>query len=238
MPYCPYCGVEVDIETVECPLCGTGIPRVTEGMKPVADYPRRDHELKYDRRPYTRKERLVVLWLVSLVLLIPLTVVLVVDLFLNRAITWSVFPMLVLGSVWLMTATALFQRSFWKLFSSLVLISIALCFGIGIFLGSLTQFIHWQLPIILIAVVPALACFVYGCKTRQKGLNIFGAALWGVAAFCVGLDMLIGINGQREGLLHGWSVIVSSALLPLGALMMYIHYRFGKTFPLKRYFHV
>ena len=238
MPYCPYCGVEVDMETRKCPLCETDIPKVPEGMKVSREYPLQEHELKYLRRPFTLKERKAVLWLVSLILLIPFTVVLVVDLYLNHSVTWSMIAVLALGEIWLIIAVALFQRKFWNIFLSFFLIIVLLSFLIACFAGALEEYLQWNLPITMIAALSALGCSIYGRRTREKGLNILGAGFWGVAVFCIGLDLLIGFNLQREHLLHGWSLIVSSALLPLGALMMYLHYRFGKTFPLKRYFHV
>ncbi len=238
MPYCPNCGVEVDDETERCPLCDTPVPSVGSTLKADDEYPRYEHDLKYTRRPFTLKERHVMLWLVSLVLLIPFMIVLVVDIFLNSAVTWSVFPIIGLGGIWLFTAIALFQRSFWRLFLSFFILIVLLSLLISFIAGAMPTFFKWNLPVIVAVVVPALVCAIYSRKTRNRGSNIAGSILWGIAAFCIALDGIIGLNTGREAFLHGWSLIVASALLPLGALMMYLHYRFGQTFSLKRYFHV
>src|SRR6056297_2428758 len=100
MPYCPYCGVEVDDETRNCPLCTTEIPAGNPPPLLKDYYPHSEHQLHYTRRPFTAEERRSVFWFFSLLFSVPLTIVIVVDLLRDWAITWSLFPIAGILAVW------------------------------------------------------------------------------------------------------------------------------------------
>ncbi len=237
MPYCPYCGVQVDKNTTECPLCSTHIPGGNLPPLLKKDYPQKEHQLYYKRRPFTTAERRSVFWFLSIVLSIPLTIVLVVDLLGDWSISWSLFPIVGIIGLWAGVALALFFRRPWLLIVLYSVLVLVLSLIINTLAGAFHLFLFWNLPIILMAALCSAPCVLYAKFTRRKGFNVVGMVLWGIALFCIGLDVLIGLNASGRSVLQGWSIIVAAALGPVGALFMYIHYRFGKTMSFKRFFH-
>ncbi|MFW5727097.1 MAG: zinc ribbon domain-containing protein [Spirochaetota bacterium] len=237
MPYCPYCGVEVDKETRNCPLCNTEIPIGNPPPLLKDYYPHGEHQLHYTRRPFTAEERRSVFWFFSLLFSVPLTIVIVVDLLRDWAITWSPFPIAGILAVWAGIAIGLFLRRPWLLFLLYAGLVVLLSLTMNLLAGTFHLFIYWNLPIILLAAALITPCVLYAKYTRRKGFNVLGMILWAVALFCIGLDVLISIHSDTSRILHGWSVIVAAAMGPVGALMMYVHYRFGKTMSFRRFFH-
>jgi hypothetical protein len=237
MPYCSYCGVEVDRETVTCPLCAAPIPAASdEPPLYTGAYPKSDNRLRYSRRPFTAHERRVVLWLFSFILAVPLTIVVAVDFYLSRSISWSVFPIVGFAGVWIIVAFALFLRGMWRLFISYFLLAFVLSFLFNHLAGATGAFLDWNMPIILMAAFLTLACAYYGSRVERLGANLAAVILWALTLFCFGIDALITLRLGQEGVPLGWSLIVASALVPTGALLMYIHYHFGRTFSVRRYF--
>jgi len=237
VPYCPYCGVEVDRETTKCPLCATAIP--TEGPPPLLkdEYPHKEHQLYYKRRPFTAEEKRSVFWFFSLLFSVPLTIVIVVDLLRDWLISWSLFPLVGIIGVWIGIAIGLFFRRTWLLYVLYSILIVLLSLIINTLAGAFHLFLYWNLPIIIMTALGITPCALYAKYTTRKGFNVLGMIMWAIALFCVGLDFLISANTDTHHLLQGWSIIVAAALGPVGALLMYVHYRFGKTMSFKRFFH-
>ncbi|MFP4267691.1 MAG: zinc ribbon domain-containing protein [Spirochaetaceae bacterium] len=237
MPYCSYCGVEVDKETVTCPLCGAEIPAASE-EPPLftGDYPHIEHRLHYKRRPFTAHEKRVVLWLFSLILAVPLTVIIAVNFNAAGEITWALYPITAFAGGWIAVAVGLFFRGFWKLFMLYLSLAIVLSLVFSILSGAASIFLNWGVPIIALVSALTLGCAFYGRKTEKRGSNLAAVIVWALALLCFGIDGLISFHLGFDRFPLSWSIIVAAALLPTGALLMYIHYRFVRTFSLKRYF--
>jgi hypothetical protein len=237
MPYCSYCGVEVDEKTVSCPLCGAEIP-ATSKEPPLftGDYPPKEHRLYYPRRAYTSGEKRAVLWLLAFILAVPLTIIVVVDLYVNRALTWSIYPLVAFAGVWIVVALALFLRGFWKIFLSYVGLAVLLSVVFNLIAGAGVAILRWNLPILIWTALLTMGCAAYGRRVKRIGANLAAVIVWAIVLLCFGIDVLVTINGGGREFPLGWSLIVASALVPTGALLMYIHGHFGKTFSLRRYF--
>jgi hypothetical protein len=236
MPYCLHCGVELDSGSKECPLCGTLLPHLD--TKPVIfeDYPEREHRLHHPRRHFTNRERLGALNFTALIILIPFTSLLSTDLLINGQISWSVFPLTTFISVMAIVACSLFIRNPWLLLGSFLVNAVITSLILHLASGTLELFFRWALPIAVTAALVIMTAIIYGVKTRSRGFNIAGAALWAVAVFCLLLDGIISFNTGSGRIIQGWSIITGSVLFPLGSLFLYIHYRFGGRISLSRYF--
>jgi len=178
----------------------------------------------------------VVLWLFSFILAVPLMIVVAVDFYLSRSINWSIFPIVAFAGVWIIVAIALFVRGMWRLIVSYFLLALLLSFLFNHLAGASGAFLDWNMPIILMAAFLTLACTYYGRKVERVGANLAAVILWAITLFCFGIDALISLRLDLGAFPLGWSLIVASALIPTGALLMYIHYHFGRTFSVRRYF--
>jgi hypothetical protein len=93
MPYCPRCGVEIEMRLEACPLCGTAIPgEVRDGPPEPADYP--DDVIPPQRMYKTldqRQKKLFATLMVCFLGLFPIAYTLGMDLIRNGHISWSFF---------------------------------------------------------------------------------------------------------------------------------------------------
>lgn len=236
MPYCPHCGVEVDTDTSACPLCRSPIPVIDAVPFLFGEVPENENKLHYGRRRFTRNERTAALNFSILIILVPFTTVLTVDLIMNGLISWSVYPITALVSVFGIVACSLFVRNPWMLLGSFLLNALVTAFIFHYASGTVSAFFRWSLPVATAASAVTIAAILYGVGSSSRGINIAGAVLWAVALFCLLLDFIISFNLQSGTVIDGWSIITSSVLFPLGSLFFYVHYRFGGRISLSRYF--
>jgi hypothetical protein len=238
VPYCSHCGVEVDPATVKCPLCENLIPQIPTRPILPSIYPEREHRLHYQRRKFTYREKISVLNFILLILLIPSTIVLSIDLILNGEMSWSIYPLTAFGAVLAVIICTLFIRKALLLLLSYLILAVIIALLFHLISGTLESYLRWSFPITLAGSVITFLSFLYGRKASSRGMNIAGVSLWALALFCLVVDYVVSRNLDSRKIVHGWSIIAGSGLFPLGALFFYVHYRFGGKLSLKRYFNV
>ena len=243
MPYCSKCGVEVNDDVKECPLCFLPIqqfPDETAEEPSKKKYPDRtdkqvngrtypDHEVESPtKRILTHKEKLIRAWeIIGVSLLIPFLIVTFTNLIINTTITWAKFPMIALMLVWLLCT---FPLVFTKR-PVIVIIGIAISL-IG-FLVLVDYFDNWSInwvhilaiPIIALVLTLSIAVVIPSVKVKNKGMNIAAFILFAVGLLNLGLDLIISIH---EGISVSWSLFVLVPTFIVGGFLMYMHYRFTK----------
>jgi hypothetical protein len=238
MPYCSLCGVEVDEPTVKCPLCRAPIQKFADAEHPDRRYPvtaaPSPHGVPKSLIDRLRLARVIT----SFGFLIPVFILVSIDLFLNRSLTWSRFAGGSLLLLWVWTLSVLFfSRNPWILtWISASVTSLFLLFLDGND-GTLTWSLFPGSPIPLAAGLVATAAIVLIKKSKRKGINIAGIIILAVCFFSVCVDMVIRyfLIG-RWGL--GWSLIVLGSGFPVAVLLFYLHIALGRESKLKRFFHL
>lgn len=241
MAYCVHCGVILADQAKRCPLCGRpaheGLPASSpvpgESPLPVSA---EDEDSPIDVT-LTREERQhIAVELISVALGIVLGVTILADLFTQHAFTWSRYSSVGVVGLWFFTAMPLIlHRHPWILFAILAPLLIALIFLLDAFDGRITWFLGYGLPLALLFEVCVTGAGTLVAILRRRGLNVIAIILSFVSLFCVGLEAIINFQIQHA-LNVRWSVVVAFALIPVAALLFYIHYRIMHRASLRKLF--
>lgn len=238
MPYCSRCGVEVEENTVSCPLCSSPIQHLDKNNRPITYYPSDvPHEPGYKRRFHQGAFTLFI----SILFFIPIAVTLTSDLIHSGTITWSAIPAIALLASWGLFFIVI------QLYNSPIALGIAFFADLALFLFALARLIpggkEWFLPLGLsIAAVvffTTLLMVLYILFTKSKGFNLIGAVLLAASIICFFIDLFVSRYLPPAGKIHlSWSYFVILSCPPLSLFFFYLHY--FKKIPLKfkRIFHV
>jgi len=235
MPYCPRCGVEVESNKINCPLCNTPIQPLDE-EKP-------DFESKYpddvpkeeEKQPRTKKKkRNLIFEIMSIVLAIPLIISITTDLIVDARVTWSLYPVSALLLVWFMAATPLLFPKKIAVIAAGEFIPLVVFFLVIDLIdnGMLNWYVRVALPIIAAVGVASFIIAFGTIKSKHRGLNIPAFILFGVSIICLIVDVCITSYISTPGL--SWSLFVLVPAVLVGAFLIYLHFRVTKNKDLKR----
>ena len=226
--YCCKCGVELQSGVEKCPLCGLPVyhPEISEQPEP-APYPR------YSEETVSHSGLLFIL---SVLFLIPLAICLIVDLALDGQITWSGYVVFGLLTAYVILCLPLWFRSpdpviFFPVDMAAILgLTLYICLKTG---GS--WFLPFALPVggtlmvILETEITLLRHTVRG--QRHRALYILGGGVMALGGLCVLIEFLLHVSFALPML--WWSLYPLTVLLLLGAMLLVI----GLCPPLRRSLH-
>jgi len=239
MDYCKNCGVELDENMEYCPLCGQKTNEKTPSSEKIICKKTENTKVYPRFERLTKKQRLKFFWELSgIILASAIIITFFIDFIINKSITWSKYSITV--SLVLLVNTTLFtflrQRQFFFLILSFLSTSVLLVLfdlysqnsGWGIQLGIplLFSFYVW---ISLIAIITKY--------NKHHGLNILAYYFLATGFFTICIDGILSFY-QTNGLHLQWSIIVIACLIPISAILLYIHYRLKKEIYFKRFFHI
>ena len=234
--FCSRCGVEVGEGVERCPLCEAPIQKLpaddgSPWPKDVAPSPSAPPMSPDERKALART-------LTTLGFLIPAAIVLTVDWFINRSLSWSFFVLVPLGAAWMCSLISLvFSRKPYLLISSITFTAIAAMSVMGYLSGNTGWILPIGIPVVITAGILGVAVTALTRSAEKVGGNLAAWILQALAVLCVVSDILISsrVNGTFR---PGWSIVAASTLLPVSILLLYLHYRPSKQQKLRRYFHV
>jgi hypothetical protein len=253
MKYCPRCGVELAGDAGRCVLCGrvpvTEKPAAAEAAGlayPIGDAAASsfsDVEIGADafasvvRNSLSEAERRrVAVELLAVCFGGALIITCLIDLFTNKAFTWSLNSSLGIVSAWMVFAMPLILFGYpWLLYAVLAPSLVLSVFLFTVFSGSIGSFLRYGLPISLAfdGVVAGMMAIVGAFKRR--GLNAMAVFLCGIVVFCFLLELIVDLN-VGKAVAPGWSVILAIALVPTAGFLFYLHYRIVDQASLRKLF--
>lgn len=236
MPYCSRCGVEVDSHVERCPLCNAPIQHFPETEAGESRYPEDAPGPSVEIGDRTRRR---VLWeLLSLLYAIAVIVVIGSDVRVDGAIDWSLYPAASLALAWIYTTLAIYSRRRPGVSVPIVAVSTLVFMAvIDLIHGGLDWFLPLGLPIFLLCALLTGAVILVIVRTKECGLNIVAFILLGIAAFCVGTDLLI--SRYHSGVVDfTWSMVVVLTVVPVALILLFLHYRLRNRYDWKRIFHL
>ena len=232
MPYCPRCGVEIEVGIEKCPLCGTPIQPLEE---PDWSYKYFPETPKLPRMPpMTAKQRRMFAWeIVSVSLLVISLLVLMLNVIINHTVSWSLYPLAGLVAAWLLATFPLFfpKKPFIIVAGEVGTIMILL-----LVIDAIDSKIQWYhklaLPIIVIILIITSVIVFLSIKVG-KSVNIAAFILFGIATICVGVDIYT--HKIIEGYFSAtWSLIVLPPLTIIGLFLLYVQYRLTQRVNLRK----
>jgi hypothetical protein len=176
--------------------------------------------------------------LTTLGFLIPVSIVLTVDWFINKNLSWSFYVVMSLGTAWIWALIPLFlNRKPYLLIAALAATAMAAAFGIGLLSGNTGWLLPIALPIIITVGLLSSGVTALTKSTGRTGGNLAAWILQALAVLSIITDILLN-SWMNRSMKPGWSIITVSTLIPISILLLYLHYRPTKQRKLRRYFHV
>lgn len=231
---CKKCGVELEDEMKRCPLCGT-----PAGENAGAEQPE-DLNLGnvLTMQPGERHLLQRVLWQISAILLFSgILATLIIDVAINRSITWSVYPMSLCMIVFSYasvlalwhTKTSHQLMAGWTLSTLLLII-------FHYFLPAAQWTIYLGIPILATVNIIALAFIAVFRTVKKRGLNLLAYLFVAIAVLCIVIEGIIS-HYVTDAITLRWSIIVAACLFPVVAALIFMFYRTRNNSTLQKIFH-
>jgi len=240
MNVCNYCGVELDAEMNFCPLCGnkSNTP-VVSSRKGTNNKEPMETKVAYNFEELTQSQQRKVVWeLAAFVLISCVVITLIIDLLISRQITWSKYTMTI-GLVLLINISLIIfmQKRLFLLFSGCFVSTSLLLFLLDLYSKSLYTGLKLGIPIIFFICLVVFLLAILIRKSKQKGINIIAYSLIAAGIICLCIESIITLHTQNQLKLQ-WSMIVLVSVLPVSAILLYIHYRLKRVTNLRKAFHI
>ncbi|MGC9468364.1 MAG: DUF6320 domain-containing protein [Anaerolineae bacterium] len=222
MPYCVNCGVELKSDAKECPLCHVRVVLPAELREPTVDSapPQQRDVVTGDFNKY--------LWIqvISALMAIPALLSLVVNAVFGDGLTWSLYVVASLATVWVWCISPfLYRRNIVPLW---IVIDAAALLGLLYVVNALPPASNWFLPLALPIITCLTLLVLVIVELIRRGvlreLHIVAAALVAIAVLCIVIEGAVDLY-LTGALRLQWSllVLVSSLPLALVATMLQRH---------------
>ena len=223
---CKKCGVILDDGLTSCPLCditGEG----DQAGKPA------------DILEKTRRESVRYTWeLLGIVCLSGISVSIALNLLFGKGITWSLYP--ATSTIWVWVAVSIYIYLRKRPFISLLLLlvnTLAMLLLFNAFNPEINWFVPVGMPVTIVLFFLAGGVIYLASVARHKGFNVLAMIFLAVNILCIAIEVFIDLNHTGEVLIR-WSAVVSAALVPIAAVLMFLHYRLKKGRRLDSFFHI
>jgi hypothetical protein len=241
MNVCNYCGVELDIEMNYCPLCGhmSNTPVASSEKECIQGKTVDAGNESYNFSELTQSEKRKIVWeLSSIILGSGILVSFIIDLFINKQISWSKYSITVGLFLFINITLILFlqKRIFILLSGSFIITSLLLLlldwYNQNLYLGS-----KLGIPIIFFIYLVVFFLTVLIRKSKQKGVNVIAYFLMAAGVLSLCIESILSLLQFNQIKLQ-WSVIVFVSVLSVSGILLFIHYRLKKVTDLKKFFHI
>jgi hypothetical protein len=219
MPYCVNCGVELSKPENKCPLCNTPVvnQNKADALKEERAYPRHLDKImeRIDRR-YT-------ITLIMLIALIPVLTTGVVDMVINRGITWSAY---IIGAFACSFVGILFpfifkkQKPYFFWFIDWVMLALYIWL-INILSGGGEWFVNLALPIVIVAFVVLSAILYIIYYKKLAGFYKAAIIIFLIGVSALGIEFLIYLY-KGAVVYTGWSLMACLPCAVIAAILLFI----------------
>ena len=225
MVICKRCGTEVDDFEIKCPTCGNELPR-SQIFR----------ELAGEMDSLSVKQKWQFWWeVVSLLLFSSAMVVILVNLLISRRLSWSIYPLITCGGLWILTTLISYYHShpfmLWIGCSADILL---LLLGIDGVNGRLTWLVPLGLPITLVFFAMFGILLAFRRLFRRKGLNIPAVVLLLSGIYCIAVEICVDLHLYQKIVL-GWSALAFVSVSPVVAILLFLHFKLRRYMDLRRH---
>jgi hypothetical protein len=232
MNVCKKCGVELDVNMNYCPLCGhkTNILSEESGI---------NKDETYDFQELSNVQKRKVFWDLSLIVLLAgILTSTIIDLIINKNITWSKYTITIGLSLVIHISLVVFlhARIISLLLSGYITNSVLI-----ILLDLMNKRLDWAItvgiPLLFTGYLITLLLSLIIKKSKQKGVNIIAYILLGIAAAGICTEGILSLHVNNTITLH-WSLIMLVCMAAISAILLFIHFRLKKVTDLRKFFHI
>lgn len=241
MILCNNCGVELEENMKFCPLCGKHITDVTKEDEEYIQFQktRQKERLLSDFKELTPIQRRRLFWQLSgMILISGMIVTFIIDLIINKNITWSKYSMSTCLALFLIITLIIFlkRKILVALIGSFITTSVLL-----VLFDMFNKNIGWAtklgIPLVFSFYLVVFSLIKIVRNLRQRGINLIAYFLVAAGILSLCIEGIISLQVKNQ-LSFQWSVIAMASVLPVSAILLFIHYRLKKGTDLKRFFHI
>lgn len=241
MATCKNCGVVLDEHMNFCPLCG--VPTLNENTEErerlIQEKKVVSRKLKDEIEMLDRAQKRKFLWeVVSIILASGTLSTLVLNYIVSGSFTWSFYVLI--GSLTIFFYVTVF--SFAK--SNLLTVSSALFIITTLSMLALDlqdNAIYWSVrlgvPLFIAGWLVLILLVGIIRRAREKGFNLVAYIFLALAALSTAVEGIVSLYLDDEFRLS-WSAIVFFSILPVAAILLYIHYKLRRGTDLRKFFHI
>jgi hypothetical protein len=234
MNICKNCGVELEEDMLNCPLCGEA---VTGDGKSRVTAPNQQQAFQYSQK-MSRPQKKFTWEIVSLILLSGIIATFIIDFIINKQISWSEYPVAV--SLIIFSYVSLFafwhQRIILQMVGGLILSSVFIIV-LDVFTGYDGWSVKLGIPLLLAGNFIAMALIAVIHKSKYKGINLIAYTFLGAALLCICIDGILSFF-KTGAFQVQWSVIVAGSIVPVVLVLLFAHFRLKKGRSLEKTFHI
>jgi hypothetical protein len=232
MILCTNCGVELEDGIKTCPLCGKDPHGKSESEPSSFSYP---SDIMHLQKRETRQY----LWELSgIVAFSAIAVCTIVNLIVNKEVSWSLYCDASIAASWLILSLFLHYYKRPLLMMPGIMVSILLGLLItDLASNGLSWFFPVGMPITVSVFASAGIIMLLYNAASLKGLNIIAVGLIVLSGFLIVLETILDSHIYGEVTLR-WSLITAISLLPVILILFFYHYRLKKGKRLDSYFHI
>lgn len=241
MNYCNNCGVELEENVNSCPLCGKNL--TGESVMDTEDRPYKEaipeRGIPSDFVGLTKLQRQKVFWQLSGITLISgMIVTLIIDLIINRSVTWSRFPMSACLALFVNISVIFFLRRRIALaFTGNFLSTSMLLVLFDVFNKNIGWSTKLGIPLVFSFFLVVYLLIKLVRHSKQRGINLIAYFLMAAGILSLSVEGIISLQTGARLQFH-WSVIVLASVMCVSAILLFIHFRLRKGTDLKRFFHI
>ena len=232
---CKSCGVELGAGMDHCPLCHETAQANGNDPQPA---PNPQQRTFYRRQNVNPKQKKVIWQIISITLLSGSTATFVIDLLMHSRITWSEYPAAISLTIFAYVSLFTFwhQKTMIQMAGSFILSSLFI-----VIIDALASTMNWSwglgIPILLAANIVTVPMIIAVRMSKYKGINLIAYGFLGVALLCLCVDGILSFH-KTGAIQMQWSVIVSGSIIPVAAVLFFMHFRLKRGRDLKKTFHL
>lgn len=235
MSYCVNCGVKINQNVSNCPLCGIEVINPADPINHSAEkrYPqKRDvHKSSFDRSLWIK--------IVTITLAVPVLLTITINTIFGNGLNWSLYVVGSLGLVWVwLISPFLFKQSFmarWVVIDAVSLLEFL--YLIEYLTRSQNWFFPLALPIIATFTTLFLSLILLIQRRIIKELHIVASLFTGLGVFCVILNAVINFHTLKIFKLD-WSLFVLIPFTAFATIAVLLQKRRWIVEELKHWFRV
>ncbi len=241
MTICKNCGVELDPDLEACPLCKAPINQevpVKEGAKEANKKTGRNTAAYIEKRGMSKPQRKAVWELVSIILILLIVATSLINFIINNEISWSEYPVAVCLVIFSYVTSFAFlnKRRENQLLCAFVAASLFIL-GLDFFTRGNNWVLRLGIPLLFISNIIFIGLLSVFRINTQRGINLVAYSFFAAALLCVGVEVVIDMYIFNQIRLV-WSLIVGACVIPVAAVLLFMHYRMKKGRDLYKTFHI
>lgn len=235
MAYCSKCGVEVEAERVNCPLCDVPIHRYDSEDSGVELSPLWPVQKELPVLKGSTK-RFMMFFPLQVLISIAFLIILIVDIRMNEALTWSKYPLTAVGGAFSIVLGIILFGSFrlstlaWTTLSVLVMLYL-----FDFYNGAVTWFTSISVPITLLAALYGQLTIVSARLIGRLYSAQFTLQSLLLSLLCLCIDWVVSSSNGAES--FTWSLIVAAPLMVLFLLGIVWQFVMKKYLDPERFLH-